>query len=122
MLPQLGGGHSPGVCVCVDQPELLQRRGCGVPLHNARYFLPPLRVLFGQELQRRPPPVAGDDDVTAILFFPDQERLLQVAGCDISSQILDAAELVEIIGITVDQVQRDIFYLFPFGVQIGHTF
>ena len=84
--------------------------------------MPALRVLFGQELQRRPPPVAGNDDVTAILFFPDKQRLLQIAGGDIRGQLLDTAELVEIIGITVDQVQPDIIDLFPLGVQIGHTF
>ena len=122
LLSQLRAGHGPGVGVGVDQAELLERRGSGVPLHDAGDLLPALRVLFGQELQRRPPPVAGNDDVTAILFLPDQDRLLQVTGCDICSQILDSAELVEIIGITVDQVQPDIIDLFPLGVQIGHTF
>ena len=111
-------GQLSGAGVGEDQLELLQCRGSCILLYDAGNLLPFLRFVLSQQFDGRPAAVARDDGIAVIIrIFPDADWLLQSRKGDIVSQSLDIAELIEVVGVAVNQIQPDVLDLLPAGVR-----
>ena len=116
---QLRGGQLPGVAVGIDELQLLQGLRALPPLPDAG-DAPPSGVLPGQQLQGRPPAVAGDHHHMPARSGAHPDGLLQAAQLDVGRQLLQALQGVKIVGVRVNALQVYVLNLFPPGVRIGH--
>lgn len=116
---QLRGGQLPGVAVGVDELQLLQSLRALPPFPDAGDALPP-GVLLGQQLQGRPPAVAGDHHHMPVRSGAHPDGLLQTAQLDVGRQFLQALQGIKIVGIRVNVLQVYVLNLLPPGVRIGH--
>ncbi len=113
-------GQVPRVAVGVDQTQLLQRRGARGLLPDAGH-LPQICPPFLHQLaDGRRAPVPGHDHHMAVLAVTHPDGLLQAHGGDIVRQRVQLAEVVEVVGIPVQQVHVYVLDLLSPGVRSGH--
>ena len=123
LLRNLRTGHGPGIGIGVNQTQLLECWRNSILLNNAGRFRPALRIIVHQHFHRLAPTVTGNDHVSIrVRNRPDADRLLQTTESNIGRQIFNTGKLIKIVWIFIDQCQRYVPDLFPFGAQVGHIF
>ena len=119
LLGNVGTGHLADVRVGVDKAQLLQR-GRIFTLHSDTGNLAQLLVAFLHQLtQRRMAAMSRHNLHRAILCAADEERIHKAKKSNVACQLVHAADLVEVAGIFMEQIDVDILDLL--GALFGHS-